>query len=443
MFDRVLAQVRRLRRRTAGWSVRDDRAFHDSLFGAASHDPFDRSYPGYVTIRRFADLASDRLGDARRVLDLGCGPGEITCELARRHPGVEFTGVDHSDVAVDRAARHAERFGLANVRFHTADLTSFAPASHVDLVTMFDAFHHLVDPAAFVTRVGAQVDRFFLIEPAGDALGRWRRALDFDWLPCELDKIRARIEHALGAGPARVARAGEEAREEGRAIENRYPEADYERFFAGFALEIAGTVAGFDVYPPAPHESSAWRAHAMDGVYHAIVQIDRDLHARGLDRHAKHWTIHAVRGAAAQAPRATRTPAFRDDDSADWRVQGAFDAAYSGAAVPAELPHAQEISVEVGIRNLSWRPWTSERAERPILISYHWLDSSRRAVEYDGLRTPLPRPLAPGDACDAAVRLRTPALAGSYLLEIDLVEEGVSWFSAAGVPPLRLGVRVR
>src|SRR4029450_8156091 len=123
MFDRVLAQVRRLRRRTAGWSVRDDRAFHDSLFGAASHDPCDRSFPGYVTIRGLADAAWERLGDARRVLDLGCGPGEITCELARRHPGVEFTGVDHSDVAVDRAARHAERFGLANVRFHTADLT--------------------------------------------------------------------------------------------------------------------------------------------------------------------------------------------------------------------------------------------------------------------------------------------------------------------------------
>ena len=274
MLGKLLSQFRRMRRRTAGWSVGDDRAFHDGLFGASSHDPFDRSYPGYVTIRRFADLAGECIGEARRVLDLGCGPGEITCELASRHPAVEFVGVDHSDVAIARAADNAARRRCGNVRFVAGDLTSFAPDGTVDLVTMFDAFHHLVDPAGFVRRVGAFTDRFFLIEPAGDALGRWRRTMDFDWLPCELDKIRARIEHMMGApGPADSAAPGGPAVETGRAIENRYPEADYLRFFDGFALEIKGTVAGFDVYPPSPSHSSAWRAHVMDAAYDTLSLI--------------------------------------------------------------------------------------------------------------------------------------------------------------------------
>src|SRR5262249_13395408 len=155
------------------------------------------------------------------------------------------------------------------------------------------AFHHLVDPAGFVARVSAYADRFFLVEPAGDTLGRWRRGLDFDWLPCELDKIRARIEHLVGADGSDAPDAGEPPPEAGRAIENRYPEADYGRFFPGFALEIQGTVAGFDVYPPAPYHSSAWRARLMDVTYDAIVEIDRDLRARSLDLHAKHWAIHA------------------------------------------------------------------------------------------------------------------------------------------------------
>jgi len=77
-----------------------------------------------------------------------------------------------------------------------------------------------------------------------------------------------------------------------------------------------------------------------------------------------------------------------------------------------------------------------------VHFAAHRLDAQRRRVEYDGLRTPLPRPLAPGESCSAAVRLRTPSQPGRYLLEIDLVEEGVSWFSAAGVPPLRVSVRV-
>jgi SAM-dependent methyltransferase len=443
MLERMLSHVRRLRRRAAGWSVGDDRAFHDGLFGAVSHDPFEPSYPGYITIRRFADLAAERIGDARRVLDLGCGPGEITCELARRYPAVEFIGVDHSAVAIERAGANAAGLGLGNARFLTGDLTSYTPDTRVDLVTLFDAFHHLVDPGAFVARVGAAADRFFLIEPAGDALGRWRRTLDFDWLPSELDKIRARIEHAIGADVVREsAVAAAPSPESGRAIENRYPEDDYRRFFAGFSLEIVGTVAGFDVYPPAPTHASDWRAQMMTAAYDAIVRIDCDLYTRGLDLHAKHWAIHAVRGPSPKSPRETRAPIDRQD-AVELRVQGSFDAAYPNAAIPSELPPGQDVTVEVTIRNLSWRPWTSDAAGRPVLISYHWLDASRRTVDYDGLRTPLPRPLAPGDECVAAVRVKTPAQPGNYLLEIDLVEEGVSWFSAAGVPPLRVTVRVR
>src|SRR5262249_60023568 len=100
MLERLLSRFRRVRRTAAGWSVREDQAFHDGLFGAASHDAFDRSFPGFITIRRFADLAAERLGDARAVLDLGCGPGEITCELARRHPRVPVTRVHHSPTAI-------------------------------------------------------------------------------------------------------------------------------------------------------------------------------------------------------------------------------------------------------------------------------------------------------------------------------------------------------
>ena len=45
----------------------------------------------------------------RTLVDLGCGPGEITCELARRHPSVAFTGFDHSPVAIERAGSVTRR----------------------------------------------------------------------------------------------------------------------------------------------------------------------------------------------------------------------------------------------------------------------------------------------------------------------------------------------
>src|SRR5512141_2937630 len=94
---------RRIRWALQQWNSTDDRAFHDAIFSGQDYNPFTFAYPGYITIRRFANLAQARIGNARHVVDLGCGPGEITCELARRVPEVHFTGVDHSEAAIARA----------------------------------------------------------------------------------------------------------------------------------------------------------------------------------------------------------------------------------------------------------------------------------------------------------------------------------------------------
>jgi hypothetical protein len=73
-----------------------------------------------------------------------------------------------------------------------------------------------------------------------------------------------------------------------------------------------------------------------------------------------------------------------------------------------------------------------------VFFSYHWLHRDGSIVEYDGLRTPFPRPLEPADAVEVTFRLAAPPAAGRYLLELDLVEEGVTWFGAAGVSTVRI-----
>ncbi len=74
----------------------------------------------------------------------------------------------------------------------------------------------------------------------------------------------------------------------------------------------------------------------------------------------------------------------------------------------------------------------------PVFFSYHWLRPDGGVVEYDGLRTPFPRALEPGGAVELTFRLAAPEAPGRYVLELDLVEEGVTWFSVAGVATVRI-----
>jgi hypothetical protein len=85
--------------------------------------------------------------------------------------------------------------------------------------------------------------------------------------------------------------------------------------------------------------------------------------------------------------------------------------------------------VEVTVINKGRVTWDAD-AEPPFHVSYHWLDAdSDRVVVYDGLRTPLPRAVPPGDSLRIPVLVRAPGIAGRYRLGWDVVQEGRLWFS--------------
>lgn len=65
----------------------------------------------------------------RAVVDLGCGPGNLTALLARRWPGAQVTGVDSSPEMVARA-REAE----PDLAFEEADLRHWVPAAPVEVL---------------------------------------------------------------------------------------------------------------------------------------------------------------------------------------------------------------------------------------------------------------------------------------------------------------------
>jgi len=72
--------------------------------------------------RPFDDLVARIPGSPRRVVDLGCGPGNTTATLPGRWPGAQVTGIDNSPAMIERAREdHPE------ISFEAGDIRSYRP----------------------------------------------------------------------------------------------------------------------------------------------------------------------------------------------------------------------------------------------------------------------------------------------------------------------------
>lgn len=82
--------------------------------------------------RPFFDLVGRiHAENPRRVVDLGCGPGNLTASLAERWPGAEVTGLDSSQEMLDRSAAHS---GPGNLNFSLGEIREWMPSAGTDVV---------------------------------------------------------------------------------------------------------------------------------------------------------------------------------------------------------------------------------------------------------------------------------------------------------------------
>ncbi len=73
--------------------------------------------------------------------------------------------------------------------------------------------------------------------------------------------------------------------------------------------------------------------------------------------------------------------------------------------------------------------------ENNTFLSYHYYTEDGELVDYDGIRTEIEFVPARGKKNETMAFI-APLDAGSYILQVDLVEEGVTWFSVQGMSTL-------
>ncbi len=112
------------------------------------HDSVLQSHR-WRTAENSAGYLLSRLTPGDHVLDVGCGPGTITVDLAARVPQGQVTGIDAAADVLTIAREEAERHGQANVRFETGDVYGLAFGDGTfDVVHAHQVLQHLYDPVA-------------------------------------------------------------------------------------------------------------------------------------------------------------------------------------------------------------------------------------------------------------------------------------------------------
>ena len=86
-----------------------------------------------------------------RVLDLGCGAGNVTAFLAKRWPEAQIVGVDNSQEMLAKA--RASTAGESRREWIDADLASYAPGEGVDVVYSNAALHWQPDHRRLFPRI--------------------------------------------------------------------------------------------------------------------------------------------------------------------------------------------------------------------------------------------------------------------------------------------------
>jgi SAM-dependent methyltransferase len=134
-----LNQLNKLVERKRGGDPLDEIAFYD-LTAQPKILPVLHSqrYEYYSQIGvRVAAL----IGEAKTILDFGCGVGILTTFYARQFPDISFIGIDRSPVCIARAQEQAKALGLKNVRFDCSDVARESPSGPFELIV---ASHALV-----------------------------------------------------------------------------------------------------------------------------------------------------------------------------------------------------------------------------------------------------------------------------------------------------------
>jgi SAM-dependent methyltransferase len=326
----------------------------------------------------------------RRLLDLGCGRGEICFHAARN--GVSALGIDYSPdaIAIAEGYLRQEPNLESALEFRCGDVLTAPLEGPFDTILAGDLVEHLAPE---------ELERLFerlvpLLAPGGRFIihtfpNEWFYRYDYPRRRREALKLGAFLSPQPRSRFERLMHVNEQnPRQLRRAIRRHFGSGE--------------------VWFGSPEQPAASLQRKLTP---RLLAAQRDLYAlapanrNDLARVAALFTSAPLPPAAAAGFRLwSHTRALRC-------VAG------STISIPVQVKNQSDWPIA------SIEPW-------PVFLSYHWLDSNGRVVVVEGHRNRLTCPQAPGTCIWHRALVQLPAEPGTWRLRLTLVQERVMWFDA-------------
>ena len=383
--------------------------FYDNTYylnDCGGHREFRRSKGRTIDDPRLlALLAMSRLAAGRRALDLGCGRGELSFQLAAA--GFDITAIDYSEASIAIAKNCFAAAGQripGTVRFLCADVTTFNIGEKFDFIVAADLIEHLsaaeLDQLYNSVETHLADDGLFVLHSAPSA---WFNEKDYALRRASVEKLggfmpaepRTRYElllHINEQSPARM----------GRQLRRRFP---YVKVWVSNEELPSGNLR---------RKFTVRKMVACRDIYAVAARTPIDI----------------------EKLEAVLTPTvLRDDEFHNISI--------SIKEWPRELPTGKMANVSVDLINGSAQTLLS-LGPHPIRLSYHWFAVEKdRTIVFEGIRTSIPFGILPGETGRIDVQLQAPKIRGLFLLNLTMVQEGCFWFETKpGFAPPEIPIRI-
>lgn len=335
------------------------------------------------------DLAQRYVGAGTAVVDLGMYPGHLAL-LLKRNRGAAVTGLSYA-----HTVSFSARMRLEGIPVHEADIAREdppLPAGSFDVALCTEIVEHLDRPLPLLVRANR------LLRPGGTLI---LSTPNHAALKCRLNLLAGRPAngHLFGTGHVYQMNEWVHRRE--------YTAGELRRLLEPVGFRIEATRFS-SLKQPAWSLRTRLKNLAKNAIY----------------------LVPSLKGgiliAARKSTEAVYTSLVPD------LLRGTVSP--ETATLATKTGQAAALSVEVS--NTGTSTWLVDG--RPgygfVRLGAHLRDGEDRLIDFDFLRCPLPHDLPPGATVRLPVRFDAPREAGRYLLELDLVNESVSWFHNYGSP---------